>query len=105
MASPVKAFIDPSGALFDRNTVSFLSKAGPPLTPTFTLIAPVQVEEVTSRFSIAPTSFQLPLITVGLPIKSNFGYLMTVTTFSSIYQERSASAARPTEGQLYPLGI
>jgi hypothetical protein len=33
------------------------------------------------------------------------GKVIIIATFSSIYQERGASTTRPTEGQLYPLGI
>jgi hypothetical protein len=106
MASPVKAFIDPSG-IYVTQAIYTLIPAKTYVPYNKTIIAIPQIPQMVPRFSIVPVVTPRQAIYNLLPSQSDLSTakIMTLNTFSSIYQERGASAARPTEGQLYPTGF
>jgi hypothetical protein len=111
MASPTKNFTDPDGTITPALTGSIhpmliIGLASFVSTSDF-VAAPAQVEEVTSRFSMAPFSTPMKDMVICVPpdIDVSVAQNMSFNTYSSIYQERGSSASRPTEGQLYPTGI
>jgi hypothetical protein len=107
MASPVKAFIDPSGLYLIMNpTPCLYTDKKFLITGTNTIAWPVQIEETVSRFSLSiPMMIMNSILCTSAKPNTKEGKVITTSTFSSIYQERGASTTRPTEGQLYPLGI
>ena len=107
MASPVKAFIDPSGLYLIMNPIPCLyTNKKFLITGTNTIAWSVQIEEIVPRFSLGiPMMIMNSTLCTSPKPNTKEGKAITMATFSSIYQERGASAARPTEGQLYPTGL
>ena len=103
---PAKAFIDPAGIYLTQS--GYIQNPALAAIPNNkTMVAVPQIEQMIVRFTIAPVVTPTQSQHNLLPSQTDMSTArnMVFNTFSSIYQERGSSAARPTEGQLYPTGL
>lgn len=103
MASPVKAFIDPSGVY---NELTELGKIpiGLFYSGFYFPAAPAQIETFVPRLTLGFIHQAIPLYPGNAPTPQNLnsGAPISLSTFAPIYQERNSTSARGTEGQVYP---